>query len=120
RPCKITLDDIEYNGNFLLVEIMNIRSIGPNLNIAAEASPDDGELDVILVTESQRRELALYVKNRLTYGKEETFFYAALKAKKVSVLWGGKLLHLDDELVLIDNPARIDIEVIPHVLHFLV
>lgn len=120
RPCKITIDEMEYAGNFLLVEILNIRSIGPNLNIGAEADPGDGVLDVILVTESQRRELALYVENRLTYGKEETFFYTALKARKVSVQWGGKLLHMDDELVNIEKSTRIDIEVIPHVLHFLI
>lgn len=120
RPCNIRIDEMEYKGDFLMVEIMNIKSIGPNLNIAVEAKPDDGVLDVILVTESQRRELALYVENRLTYGKEETFFYTALKAKKVSVRWGGKLLHTDDELLSVEKFTRIDIEAIPHVLHFLI
>ena len=120
RPCKIRIDDMEYEGNFLMVEIMNIRSIGPNLNIAAGAQTDDGELDVIIVTESQRGELALYIENRLIFGKEETFFYTALKGKKVSVKWGGKLLHVDDELVSVEKYTRLDIEVFTDVLHFLV
>lgn len=120
RRCRIKLDEIEYVGNFLMVEVMNIRSVGPNLNIAPGADPGDGELDVILVTESQRRKLASYVRGRLKNGKKETFFYTALKAKKVTIQWGGKLLHADDELLALERGASVSIEVIPHVLNFLV
>lgn len=120
RFCKIKIDDVEYSGNFLMVEIMNIRSIGPNLNISTTGKPDDGMLDVILISASQRENLADYVRNRLKNGKKTRFFYPSLKAKKIKVEWGGKLLHADDELVTVGKFKKIKIEVVQNVLNFFV
>lgn len=120
RECRIVLDDKEFTGKFLLVEIMNIQSLGPNLNLAPLADIADGELDVILVPESQREELAAYIERRLKYGKDEPFLYKAHKAKKVRVAWQGNLLHVDDELVKIEKSEELSIDVVQGVLEFLV
>jgi len=120
RECRIVLDEQEFTGKFLMVEVMNIQSLGPNLNLAPLADPADGELDVILVPESQREELAGYIERRLKYGKDEPFFYKAHRAKKIKVTWKGHLLHVDDELVKIEKSEEISIEVVQGVLEFLV
>ncbi|HYI75973.1 MAG TPA: diacylglycerol kinase family protein, partial [Chryseolinea sp.] len=68
KECRLVIDDVEYNGKFLLVEVMNIRSIGPNLNISPMGDAGDGEFDVILIQEDKREELAEYVLERLKNG----------------------------------------------------
>jgi diacylglycerol kinase family enzyme len=120
RECHIMLDDQGFHGKFLMVEIMNIQSLGPNLNLAPLADPADGELDVILVPESQREELAGYIERRLKYGKDEPFLYKAHRAKKIRVAWQGHLLHVDDELVKVEKAAQLSIDVVQGVLEFLV
>jgi diacylglycerol kinase (ATP) len=120
RECKIVLDDEVINDKFLMVEIMNIQSLGPNLNLAPLADPGDGVLDVILVPESQRDELAGYIERRLRYGKDEPFLYKAHQAKKIKVTWKGHLLHVDDELVKIDKSEELVVDVVQGVLEFLV
>jgi diacylglycerol kinase (ATP) len=120
RECSITIDDREYTGKFLMVEIMNIQSLGPNLNLAPQADPGDGEFEVILIPDTQRDELAEYVARRMKHGKDEPFFYKALKARKIKVAWKGHLVHVDDELVKIDKFEEITIEVVQGVLDFLV
>lgn len=120
RECKIVLDKEAFSDKFLMVEIMNIQSLGPNLNLAPLADPGDGELDVILVPESQRDELAGYIERRLRYGKDEPFLYKAHRARKVRVSWNGHLLHLDDELLKTEKSEELTIDVVQGVLEFLV
>jgi diacylglycerol kinase family enzyme len=120
RECTITIDDHIHTGKFLMVEVMNIQSLGPNLNLAPHADPGDGELEVILIPESQREELADYVKRRTKRGKDEPFFYQALKAKKIKVTWNGHLIHVDDQLIKIEKSEEISIELVQGVLDFLV
>lgn len=99
RDCELVLDGKEHFGQYLMVEIMNIQSVGPNLNIAPTAKINDGKLDVVLVTIDQREELSNYITNRLAKGKDEAFFGTAIKAASVKVKWNGKLLHADDQLL---------------------
>lgn len=120
RECRIVLDDQEFHDKFLMVEIMNIHSLGPNVNLAPLADPADGELDVILVPASQREELAGYIERRLKYGKDEPFLYKAHRAKKIKVKWSGHLLHVDDEVVKVDKSEDLSIDVVQGVLEFLV
>lgn len=120
KKCTIKIDDKEASGNYLMVEVMNIQSVGPNLNIAPTANVSDGLLDVVLIPESQRTELARYIQSRLLYGKDEAFFGISLKASDVKVEWDGKLLHADDNLVELKKPAIIELSVRKGVLGFLV
>src|SRR5687767_6235067 len=62
KLCKLNIDGEDYTGRFLLVEIMNTSSIGPNLHLAPFADPGDGTFDVVLITENQRQEFSEYVK----------------------------------------------------------
>ncbi|HEX8060938.1 MAG TPA: diacylglycerol kinase family protein [Cyclobacteriaceae bacterium] len=120
RECRIVIGNQEFHDKFLMVEIMNIHSLGPNVNLAPLADPADGELDVILVPASQRKELAAYIERRLKYGKDEPFLYKAHRAKNIRVNWSGHLLHVDDETVKIEKSHELSIEVVQGVLEFLV
>jgi len=118
KKCKLQIDDIDYSGEFLLVEVMNIRSIGPNLYLAPDADPGDGEFDVVLITENQRKALAEYVRKKID-GKEVQFDFPLLKAKDLQIFWDGKHVHVDDEYYKIDKPVKIKIELRQGLLEFL-
>ncbi len=120
KPCHIKVDGKAYYGKYLMAEVMNVHSIGPNLNIAPHADPGDGRLEVILVTEEQREQLANYILHRLENGKEEPFFHEALSAKKIEIVWEGGQLHTDDQLIPIKKSKKIKIEVEKGLLDFLV
>lgn len=119
KKCRLSIDDKDHSGNFLLLEVMNIRSIGPNLNLAPEADPGDGEFDVVLIPENQRSELAEYVRKKID-GREVKFDFPLLRAETIGMFWDGRHLHVDDEYHKLKKPAEISIELRPGLLDFLV
>jgi diacylglycerol kinase (ATP) len=116
--CHIVADGEEWEGEYLLVEIMNTASIGPNLQLAPEANPGDGELDIVMISESQKEELITYVKQKLA-GKEAHNFQT-VRARKVLIECECKYLHVDDELIKTTGPEKIEIEILEGLLEFLV
>jgi diacylglycerol kinase (ATP) len=119
KLCKIQVDGEDYSGKFVLAEIMNTSSIGPNLSLAPFADPGDGLLEIVLIPESQRQEFADYVKGKID-GKEMVPFFTVLKGKKINIYWEGVALHIDDEHLQLEEAADITIEVHPGLLEFLV
>lgn len=115
--CKLLIDGIEHEGEFLSVEIMNMCSVGPNLNLAPLATPQDGKLDVVLITEQQREEFAIYIENKIR-GREEPFVFESIKARHIEVYWDGTVMHSDEEIIRLKQPARIKVELLEGVLDF--
>lgn len=53
----IEADGRDLSGEYLGLEAMNTRSVGPNLPFAPEADPGDGAIDLVLIRESDRGRL---------------------------------------------------------------
>jgi diacylglycerol kinase (ATP) len=119
RYCKVSLDGTDHSGKFLLVEVMNTQSIGPNLNLTPVGDPSDGEFEVILVSERQREEFAAYIHNKL-HGIEQPPIFNILKAKNLEIYWEGRLLHVDDEIVALKKSKDVRIKMQEGLLKFLV
>jgi diacylglycerol kinase (ATP) len=119
KSCMVRIDGIEYSGKFLLAEVMNIRSIGPNLNLAPLADPGDGLFEVVLIPEEKRKDFLRYLENKAD-GKERLTFFHTFSANKVEMLWEGKSMHIDDEEIKIKTPRTVDIELQRGGLRFLV
>jgi diacylglycerol kinase (ATP) len=117
--CKISVDGADHSGKFLLAEVMNTQSIGPNLNLASFADPGDGQLEVILIAERQREEFAAYVHNKM-HGIDQPPVFNILKAKNLDIYWEGKLLHVDDEIIELKKTKDIRIKLQENVLKFFV
>ena len=117
--CDIRIDGHELSGKFLMVEIMNIRSMGPNLNLAPFAEVSDGMLDVILIPETQREKLASYIVARLE-GSSNGNSFQMLPAKKIIINWHSKHGHADDEQLTLEKKTEMKIEVKRGALDFLV
>jgi len=118
KKCNLQINEQDYSGEFLLIEVMNIRSIGPNLNLAPDADPGDGQFDVVLITEFQRNALAAYVQKKIA-GTEVPFDFPILKAEDLLIFWDGEHLHVDDECHTIEQPAKIEIKLKKGLLDFL-
>ena len=119
RYCHLVIDGIDYSGKFLLAEVMNIRSIGPNLYLAPQADPGDGQLDVIVVPEAEKDKFADYLLNKIN-GFEETFKFTAVKGKEIEISWEGTHVHVDDEIFKIGKADNIKINLKEGLLEFLV
>ena len=65
RQWRVEVDGNDLSGEFLAVELMNTREIGPNLPLAPDADPGDGLLEVALVGEAERSKLLEYLSERL-------------------------------------------------------
>ncbi len=58
---KMALDGRDLTGDYVLLEAMNIRSIGPNLRLAPDADPGDGLLDIVLVSDSEEKSSSISI-----------------------------------------------------------
>lgn len=97
RPWTITFDGTAITDEFLLVEVLNIGSIGPNLVFGPDADPSDGYFDVVLAQERHRDELLAYLGHRAG-GRETRLSLPTHRAREV-VIASCADLHIDDERV---------------------
>src|SRR5690606_15466757 len=72
EPVKVKLkaDGESIENEFLLVEVLNTKHIGPNLELAPKANPGDGMMDLVIIT-PDHRELFLNYLDHLISGNEE-------------------------------------------------
>jgi diacylglycerol kinase (ATP) len=118
RYCKLEADGVDHSGKFLLAELMNIRSIGPNLLLAPMADPGDGELDMALVPEQDKEKFITYIADRIN-GKDVAYDYSRIKAKQIKISWNGTHVHVDDKIVKIKKGSEVDIELKEKLISFL-
>jgi diacylglycerol kinase family enzyme len=93
----IVADGTRTTGKFLLVEVLNIRSIGPNLVLAPDADPSDGLLRLVTAGEEHRDELARYLRDLLG-GRDHSPSLPCERARHVT-LEGATDLHVDDQVL---------------------
>lgn len=117
--CEIEMDDTFVSGKFLMVEIMNICSLGPNLQLSPQSDPGDGEFEVVLIPEGQREKLLAMVANKMR-GEEDDEFFDVFKAKNIRIKCGQAIAHIDDEIVETGPEKDIRIGLVPGALEFLV
>ncbi len=117
--CSLQIDGRDYSGKYLMVEIMNTKSIGPNLMLAPESDPSDGHLEVVFIPEDERENFTNYLANKMHNGKS-VFDAGTIKAKTIKLKWEGKSMHVDDEVIKIEDRGSIYIELNTGLLEFLV
>jgi diacylglycerol kinase family enzyme len=119
RHYHIQVDGTDHSGRFLLVEVMNSRSIGPNLELSPQADPGDGKFEIVLVKEEAREELANWIKQKAA-GEDSTYSFDIIPGNKVAIHTEDTLLHADDELISLEEPTQVTVELQAGVLEFLV
>lgn len=115
KKAKIIIDGVVYDDRYLAVEILNIKTVGPNLMLAPRADPADGKFEVVLLRESDRRDFIDYLKRLLKYPNErpqaEVPWKIVEATDEVTMRCENQLIHVDDELIELEKEKRIKIEV---------
>jgi len=67
RPARwrLEIDGEDHSGDYLAVEVLNIRFAGPNVPLDTRATPTDGVFDVAMIGEAERGDLERYLEDRL-------------------------------------------------------
>ncbi|MGE3847594.1 MAG: diacylglycerol kinase family protein [Gammaproteobacteria bacterium] len=121
RPLAVTLDGQALSGEYVLFEVMNLPYIGPNLHLAPDATPDDGRLHVVMVTEAERDRLRRYLE-KWEDGRTPRVDLPTLAARNITIAEGDYQVHIDDVLWSeepVGDRREINISVEPGVLEFL-
>lgn len=96
---RVEIDGTDHSGEYLGVEAMNIRHIGPSVPIAPAADPRDGLLDVVFVRQSDRAALLDYVDNRLKQHEVKLPDLTVVRARQLVLSLSGGRLRVDDDLL---------------------
>ena len=115
--CSVEIDGVDHSGNYILVEVMNIQSVGPNLRLAPHADPGDGRLEVVLLTEQHRDQLLSQLEKD---DPDTDMAFPSFKGSSIHLHCEDSRLHIDDELVKIVQPGPVHIEAQVGMLDFLV
>ncbi|MDR6197894.1 diacylglycerol kinase family protein [Siphonobacter sp. SORGH_AS_0500] len=98
RDCQLQVDGQDYSGKYILLEIMNIKSIGPNLALAPYSEFGDGWFELIRISEEEKETFGKYILS-LCDGSEKTFPFPAIKGRHFRIRWDGPHVHADDEIL---------------------
>ena len=96
KKLQLNLDGQDLSGEYILVEVLNIKHIGPNLHLAPEADPSDGLLDVVLVRPTEQDDLSKYFSDA-PKNKSSTPELPVNRGSRLKIAWDGFLVHIDDE-----------------------
>ncbi len=119
RHCHLEVDGTDHSGKFYMVEVMNIRSIGPNVMLAPLADPGDGEFEVVLIPESHKEKFSTYLEHRIEEGND-AFHFHTLKGKNITIKWEGTRIHVDDKMLQLEKGIEVSIEMVPSALSVMV
>lgn len=109
QRCTLTLDGTRLDAEeLLIVEVLNIRSIGPNLVFSPEVDSSDGYFSVVTAADEHREALAEYLRQRYE-GNDPRLCLPTRRARRVEID-GWDQLHVDDTIRRGSSSASIDIE----------
>ena len=91
----VQLDGKDVSGEYVMLEALNIRYIGPNLNLVSAAQMNDGFLDVVFVTKRDRRKLSKHISDRLS-GKTTRGTLTVRRGQHLQIEWENSPIHIDD------------------------
>ena len=94
RYHEVRADDEDLSGEYLAVEAMNIREVGPRLLLAPQAEPGDRLLDLVLVRPEDRDEIVEYVSS--LGASRELPPVTARRVRRVEISWPAADGHIDD------------------------
>jgi diacylglycerol kinase family enzyme len=108
-PWRVEVAGADLSGDYLAVEVTNIREIGPNFPLVGEAPVGDGMLDVVLVAPGDREALVGYFGDRLDRAEPRRVRLNVRRGDRVVLRPPHECpLHVDDELWPEDSRARDD------------
>jgi diacylglycerol kinase (ATP) len=93
---EFNVDGELFAGDFLLLEILNLKLTGPALPILFAAAPDDGLLEIVFLLESERAQMSAWLKNPEDAPSPVT----VRKGRKINVNWERSYARIDSRVYL--------------------
>ena len=122
RPLQLRIDGVEEEGEYLLVEAMNMGAVGPRLNLAPSADPSDGRFDLLKIRAEQRESYLTYLTALLNGEVENLQSVERSRVRKVEIKWNGFPIHQDASCLKtdekMDDDAWVTIDLKPKCLKF--
>lgn len=101
RHSRICMDDEEIEGEYLLVEVLNVASVGPRLRLSAETTPADGFFSVVVGAPGDRAAIDAHL--RLPWDQDDNHAWLkSWRARHVKVR-GWHEYHVDDQICTSDS-----------------
>ncbi|MFN3817852.1 diacylglycerol/lipid kinase family protein [Blastomonas sp.] len=105
--CAVASDEWDWEGDCLMIEAMNIGFVGSRLALAEAAVPDDGLLDVVIITPEQREDLLRWMERPDDWPCPAP----ARKAVSVRITVHERPIRLDDRSPDEDLTGTVDVRV---------
>jgi diacylglycerol kinase (ATP) len=106
-PWRVEVGGVDHSGDYLAVEVTNIREIGPNFPLAADVHVGDGQLEVVLVGPEDREALVSYFTDRLEHAEFAPPTLTSRRGDRVVLEPPADCaLHVDDELWPDEEPRE--------------
>jgi diacylglycerol kinase family enzyme len=100
---ELQIDVEKITTDLVALELMNTRSLGPNIPLAPDAEPGDGMVDIVLISSDELPALRDHVEARLWDEGSKPLHLSPRRAERVRVrLPPDHPLHVDDQII----PAR--------------
>lgn len=96
RRWTVTIDGKDASGEYLSIDVLNAKFIGPNLKLCQRAEPFDGVLEVVLIKPADLRRLTSYLKALQTKPETSPPAFMTRKAKHVHLVLEEERLRIDD------------------------
>jgi diacylglycerol kinase (ATP) len=95
KQMVVQLDGKDVSGDYVLLEVLNIRYIGPNLELVPRADISDGFLEVVTVSPRQRDKLKRHFSGALKRkGRREKL--TVRRGRHLQIEWQNSPIHIDD------------------------
>lgn len=101
RKADIHADGVRIKGEFLLIQLFNIRFLGPNLPLAPAARPNDGYFDLLLVPAGRKKEFKTILMSMIHEEDREAElgqFGIRLPCREVSITTANEMIQVDDDI----------------------
>ena len=109
RALQLRIDGVEEEGEYLLVEAMNMGAVGPRLNLAPSADPSDGRFDLLKIKADQRESYLTYLTALLNGEVENLESIERARVRKVEIKWNGFPIHQDASCLKTDEKMDDDV-----------
>jgi diacylglycerol kinase (ATP) len=124
RTYKGTALEVKADGamicdRFIMLEVMNINLVGPRLNLAPDADPSDGALDLVFVREKDRDHFCRWLEDQ-SPGHRTAARFESRRGSRIEVNASATApLHIDSRLIQKPVfPLRMELE--PAALKYMV
>ena len=92
----VTIDGKDASGEYLSVDVLNAKYVGPNLKLGQRADPFDGVLEVVLIKPTDLRRFTSYLKALQTKPETPPPPFMTRKAKHVHFVLEEEKIRIDD------------------------